>query len=591
MSEIEHLGAAVRKHGVDFRVWAPNAERVSVVGSFNDWRSDANPLERDDGGYWFGHVASASAGDEYRYDIDFNGETFSRVDPHARALTDSKGNAVVTDTRFDWDDDDFTPAPLNELVLYELHIGTFNAENGHGTLRSAIDRLPHLRSLGVNGVTLMPITEFVGDTGWGYDMAHLYAVEASYGGPAAFKEFVKAAHREGIAVMLDMVYNHLGFEDNLLWRFDGWHEGKGGGIYFFQDPERGDTPWGPRPDYSRPQVRDYILGNALMWLDEYRLDGLRVDGTFHMRSASKTETGSYTPLPGGWSLLRELTETIRAKFPKKFVIAEDMREDPVVVRSVAEGGAGFHAQWSDRITHAARMPADRKDLPELVKTFREILEAKYSDDSMQRVIFSESHDNAGKDGRIPDAVNPQDPESEESIRRSLLAAAIVFTAPGVPQVFQGQEVLETRYFDIWNPPPLELSWADKFGGVLRFFQDVIALRRNKNGNTAGLTGPHINVFHQNDDAGVLAWHRYKDGGPGDDVIVVANFSSDTLSSYELALPLRGTWRVLLDSGSAEYDPQKSRRTAERNVAAVFPSGEKIEIAPGPRCVVVLGRDD
>ncbi|HEX6987259.1 MAG TPA: alpha-amylase family glycosyl hydrolase, partial [Planctomycetaceae bacterium] len=218
-----------------FRVWAPHAEAVSVAGTFNGWNPEANPLDREETGCWYGDVPGAKVGDEYRYHLRYRGESLWRIDPRARAVTDSKGNSVVHDPRFDWEGDDFTPEPIERLVLYELHVGTFNAEGGRGTLASAAARLGHLRELGFNGVTLMPVTEFVGDRGWGYDMSHLYAVESSYGGPQALKEFVKAAHREGIAVFLDVVYNHFGVEDNILWRFDGWHRGKYGGIYFYQD--------------------------------------------------------------------------------------------------------------------------------------------------------------------------------------------------------------------------------------------------------------------------------------------------------------------------------------------------------------------
>jgi len=591
LSEQPSFGATPLASGINFLVWAPHAEAVSVVGSFNDWNAAANSLSRDQWGNWSALVPDAKIGDQYRYEILYEGQKLSRLDPYARALTDSKGNSLIIDPCFDWDGDEFQPAPLEELVLYELHISTFRRKNGHGTFASAIERLTHLRSLGVNGITLMPITEFVGERGWGYDMAHLYAVEESYGGPQGLKEFVKAAHREGIAVMLDIVYNHLGFEDNSLWRFDGWHEGDHGGIYFFQDEDRADTPWGARPDFGRPEVRRYILDNVRMWLSEYRLDGLRVDGTFHMRSASKEETSAYSPLPEGWSLLQEMTAMVGADFPGKFIIAEDMREDPILVKPIAEGGGGFHAQWSDRITHASRISAQTAaEEAAMMHTFREILEARYTDDTMQRVIFSESHDNAGKEGRIPDAVNPLDAESAESIRRTLLAAAIMFTAPGVPQIFQGQEVLDTRYFDIWNPPPLDLSRIEKFPGVFQFFCDVIALRGNASGTTAGLSGRGITVFHQNDAAAVLAWHRWKNGGVGDDVLVVANFSNRLHAAHELTPPVEGDWRLVFDSGSPGYD-LPSIRVPTRAASSETPlqSGH-FDVMLRPRALLIYSRE-
>ena len=206
--------------------------------------------------------------------------SLSRIDPYARKVTNSTGNGIIYDPQaFDWGDDTFTIASWNELIIYEMHIGTFHVkEKGHpGTLDSAIEKLPYLRELGINAVEVMPIMEFSGDFSWGYNPSHPFAVESIYGGPDAFKRFVKAAHEHGIAVIVDVVYNHFGPSDLDLWQFDGWSENEKGGIYFYND-RRSSTPWGEtRPDYGRGEVRQYLRDNALMWFEEYHADGLRWD--------------------------------------------------------------------------------------------------------------------------------------------------------------------------------------------------------------------------------------------------------------------------------------------------------------------------
>ena len=203
----------------------------------------------------------------------------------------------------------------DELVIYEMHIGTFGASaDRRGTFDSARRRLRYLEHLGVSAVQVMPPFEFAGDISWGYNPAHLFAIESSYGGPDAFKEFIREAHSRGIAVIVDVVYNHLGPSDLDLWRFDGWAEGDGGGIYFYND-ERGVTLWGAtRPDYGRGEVRTFLRDSAMTWLEEFHCDGLRFDSTVHIRTVEGYPAlpGSQ-PLPDGWSFLAWITDEIRER--------------------------------------------------------------------------------------------------------------------------------------------------------------------------------------------------------------------------------------------------------------------------------------
>ena len=308
------MGAIVHKGGVAFRVWAPHAQSVIVKGDFNDWSDEATPLVHEENGYWYGDAASAKPGQEYKFVI-INGDLkLDRIDPYAKHVTNSTGNGVIYDvSAFDWQDDHFELPPHNELVIYEMHVGSFfaDADGKPGNFDTAMEKLGHLNRLGVNAIQVMPIAEFSGDYSWGYNPANIFAVESIYGGPDEFKKFVREAHKRGFAVIQDVVYNHFGPSDLDLWRFDGWQENEKGGIYFYND-YRAETPWGStRPDYGREEVRRFIHDNAIMWLDEYHVDGLRYDSTLYIRTIDGNEAND---LPQAWALLQQINGDIRARF-------------------------------------------------------------------------------------------------------------------------------------------------------------------------------------------------------------------------------------------------------------------------------------
>src|ERR1035437_1909524 len=295
------MGALPHSDGVTFRVWAPHAQAVSVAGTFNDWAQEGISLARDPvgggaraaqarwSGTWSADVPGVTAGAEYRYLLQTAAGALSRIDPYVRQVTSSIGNAVVYDAdAFDWGDDPFEMPSWNDIVIYEMHIGTFAATTGTpGDFDRAIRRMPYLRDLGIGAIQVMPPFEYAGNVSWGYNPAHIFAIESSYGGPDAFKRFVRAAHEHAIAVIVDVVYNHLGPSDLDLWRFDGWAEGEWGGIYFYNH-ERAVTPWGnTRPDYGRGEVRAFLRDSALSWLEEFRADGLRFDSTLYIRTVDE----------------------------------------------------------------------------------------------------------------------------------------------------------------------------------------------------------------------------------------------------------------------------------------------------------------
>jgi 1,4-alpha-glucan branching enzyme len=552
------MGATPYGGGTTFRVWAPHAMAVFVSGPFDGWAQTATPLARDDGGEadtWSADVPDVGPGMEYRFTIrSEGGEDLSRVDPYARQVTNSVGNAVVYDpTAFDWGDDAMTMPGWDELVIYELHVGTFAASTDRrGDFDRAARRLPYLRDLGISAVQVMPPFEFAGDISWGYNPAHLFAIESTYGGPDAFKRFIRAAHEHGIAVIVDVVYNHLGPSDLDLWRFDGWSEGDGGGIYVYQD-ERAVTPWGAtRPDFGRGEVRTFLRDSALTWLEEFRCDGLRFDSTLYIRTVDGDPGDPSTAIADGWSFLAWINDEIRARQPWKLTIAEDLQDDPALVTPTAEGGAGFGAQWDGgfvRRVRAALTASDdaQRSIPDLVAA----IDGGGRGPAASRVIYTESHDDvANGDVRVPEAISPGDAASWFAKKRATLGSALVLTAPGIPMLFQGQELLEDRWFD--DTVALDWSKAGIHGGILRLHRDLIALRRGGNGLTRGLRGDGFAVLRADDDAKLLAFHRWHEGGSGDDVVVIANLTHEAVRDVRLGLPAPGRWRVRLNADSQAY---------------------------------------
>ena len=552
-AEIKGKGANPHADGVVFRVWAPYAQRVSIIGSFNNWSGDAHPMQAEENGNWSTDVPEARVGDQYKFVLNTEAGEFKRIDPNAREVTNSVGNAVVHDPNFDWAGDDFHLAPWNELVLYELHVGTFNDEQRGAAAPAGFDsiaaRLAHLKKLGINALQVMPVAEFAADRSWGYNPSHIFAVETAYGGPAAFKGFIKRTHEHGIAVILDVVYNHFGPSDLDLWQFDGWSENGHGGIYFYND-DRANTPWGDtRPDYGRGEVRQYILDNAAMWLEEYHVDGLRFDGTVYIRTPHGP--GS-VDLPDGWSLLQAINTLVAQKYPGRITIAEDLQNNAWLTHDVGVGGAGFGAQWDSNFVHPIRQAIiTPQDEQRSLAAIRDALCYRYNDDAFERVIYSESHDEvASGKARVPQEVNPQDPQGWHAQKRSTLAAAMVFTAPGIPMIFQGQEFLEGGWFR--DTVPLDWDQSEEFRGIVRLYRDLIGLRLNHDGFTRGLCGQFTQVYHLNDERKVIAFQRWDKGGPADDVVVVANFSHEPQDDYVIGFPAAGTWKLRFNSDWQGY---------------------------------------
>lgn len=438
----------------DFAVWAPHRERVRLrlYGADGSRRAVDTPLRRDDDGWWRVRVEGAGHGTEYAYLLDQD----PRPLPDPRSLRQPHGvhgpSRVHRHSAFAWTDGAWTGRSLAGAVVYELHVGTFTPE---GTLTAALARLDHLVDLGVTHVQLMPVNAFDGTHGWGYDGVLWAAVHEPYGGPDALKAFVDACHGRGLAVLLDVVYNHLGPSGAYLPLF---------GPYF-----RGENAWGPSLNLDGPDsdpVRRMVIDNALDWLRHHHLDGLRLDAVHALRDERATP------------LLAELSaevEALAAALGRPLsLIAESDRNDPRTVLPRAAGGLGMTAQWSDDLHHALHVAltgethgyyadfADPRALPTTLtrvfwhagtySSFRGRTHGAPVDTTRvsgaRFLAYLSTHDQIGNRARGDRMGERVSPELLEC------GAALVLCSPHTPMVFMGEEWAAT------TPWPFFASFAD-----------------------------------------------------------------------------------------------------------------------------------
>lgn len=592
------MGTILLAGGVAFRVWAPFASKVFVAGAFNQWSTTANPFASEGNGYWSVEVPGANIGDEYQFVIRHGEQPLIwHKNPYASEVVNSSGNAIIHDPNFDWTDDHFTMPPWNELLVYEMHVGTFNDVPGHGpgTFDDIVPKLPYLKDLGINAIEIMPISEFPMDNSWGYNPSQPFSVESAVGGPQGLYKFVKAAHTHGMAVFLDVVYNHVGPGDLDLWRFDGWFDANhNGGIYIY-DNARAHTAWGDtRPDYGRSEVRQYLRDNVLFWLNKYRLDGLRFDSVVNIRNRNGQNNDPEGDLSDGWGLLQWINNEIRAHQPWKITIAEDLQNNEWITKDTGANGAGFGTQWDAGFVHPVRRAIiATNDTDRDMVAIRDALYHRYNSEAMQRVIYTESHDEvANGSSRVPEEIWPGNAKSWYSRKRSTLGAALVFTAPGIPMIFQGQEFLEDRYFK----DTVALDWTKRqtFHGINLLYRDLIRLRRNWFNQTKGLRGQHIHVHHVNNRDKVIAFHRWENGGPGDDTVIVVNFADRRYDSYTIGMPRVGRWSVRFNSDWQGYSADFSNHLGYDTMAGGDPMDNmpfQANVGIGPYSVLILSQNN
>jgi len=291
---------------------------------------------------------------------------------------------------------------------------------------------------------------------------------------------------------------------------------------------------------------------------------LRWDSTVNIRAFNN----GHDTIADGGQLLRNANNDYRntnPKQPNKISIAEDLQGLAAIVQPANQGGFGFNSQWDDSLFSALRLavvaPSDEE---RNVAAIESSIERDNGGGAFGRVIYSENHDKVGHpndlaDGkpqiRLPTLIDETDHRSVFAKKRSTLAAAVVLTSPGIPMIFQGQEMLDDRAFDFFKATPVDWNRTTQFKGIVAMYRDLIALRRNLSGKTGGLNGEHVNVFHVDDQGKTLAYHRFGNGGAGDDVVVVVNLANRDLHPLNIGLPRGGKWIVRFNSGASVYDPE------------------------------------
>ena len=550
--------------GVLFAVWAPNAERVSVAGDFNGWNGLCHPLRRR-GHVWELFVPGAAPGARYQFEIRVRetGEVLRKSDPYGRCFERRPAVcSVVTDSvAYSWRDEswmarrrrqNWSQAPLS---VYEVHLGSWQRA-GDGDYLSYRELAPRLvayvGSLGFTHIELMPITEHPLDASWGYQTTGYFAPTSRHGTVTDFRWFVDYCHQAGIGVILDWVPGHFPKDAHGLARFDGTH------LYEYEDPTRREhRGWGTLVfNYGRNQVKNFLLASACFWLEEYHLDGLRVDAVASMLYLDYArESGEWAPNPFGGNenleaitFVRELNEIVHRRYPDVLMIAEESTAWPLVTSSTWMGGLGFGMKWNmgwmhDILEYLALDPALRRHHQELLTfgllyAFNEKFTLPLSHDEVV-------HGKGSLLGKMPG-------DRHQRFANLRLLYVYMWTYPGKKLLFMGNELAHEREWDFASQLDWELLGQPEHRGIH-------ALVRDLNGLYRSLPCLHAHEFAQegfewldcHDPArSVIVYLRRC--GDARIAVVVFNFAATPRAGYRVGVPLAGVYREALNSDAFRY---------------------------------------
>jgi 1,4-alpha-glucan branching enzyme len=581
------MGTSLIAEGATFRVWAPHARSVHVLGDFNNGqRNDASLLTRDEHGHWRGFVPGVHDRDRYLFYVVGEGSEGPKRDPYARELeTPFPSQCIVRRTDFPWHEGAYHTPSFQDFVIYQLHVGTFftpNLPRRGGTFLDVARKVPHLAELAVSALQLLPIQEFQTQFSLGYngtdyfspemdfavadaDLApyaaelnrlldakglRRYAPEDLRGEMNQLKALVDLCHLHRLAVLLDVVYNHAGgdFGDQSLYFFDRQlsQGGDQNSLYFTARGHAGGLVF----DFAKPEVRDFLIQNAKFFLDEYRVDGFRYD---------QVSVIDHDGAPYGWRFCQDLTSTVRHHRPSALEKAEYWSVNPYVVKAPPEGG-GFDTTLTDALRVALRNVIGNASAPdERPLDMTGLARGLWPDGFAEHWRFVQGPENhdivyAGRELRIARLGDPGHPRSWFGRSRARVAAGISLTAPGIPMLFMGQEFLEDKP---WSDNfalhgDLLLHWAgidqaDKqMVDHLRFTRELLNLRWRH----PGLRGQGFRVVHVHDQNRVLAFQRWVEG-EGHDVMVVAHLATFNRFDYRIGFPGGGEWREIFNSDAYE----------------------------------------
>jgi len=590
--------------GATFRTWAPRASAVYLNGTFGGTQyttqTDDLLLSKDATGYWTGFMQNAQEGDLYHFWVTGAGSSGYKRDPYARQLaTDAPfptcSCIIRSGTGYPWHDASFVTPDFSNMIVYQLHIGTYAITQPGiaSTYLDMIGKIPYLVALGINVLQPLPVDEVETDPSLGYDGADYFSPDFPYvvtdpsaltqylvtingllqakslsplalndivSGPAQLKALVDLCHVYGIAVAFDVVYNHAGGfnpnnrpDDQCIYFFDRAVTGNNNNSLYFTDQDRGTG--GLSFALWNNDVRQFIINNASYYIQELHADGFRYDEISDLISMNGDS---------GWSFCCNLTNTLRYIQPRLLQNAEFWpgevgnypKSSQSIVTAVADGGAGFDVLQHDGLRSAVRTAVQAASYgQQSAINFDSIAGALYPGGfahAWQTVPCVENHDivKVNTDQRIPFLADSADRRSWYARSRSRFATGILLTAPGIPQLFMGQEFLEDKQWS-WDPTASDnlLYWDGLNSGTdvamvnhLRFTQDLIRLRWNH----PALRGDNVNPFHVHDANRVLAFHRWLEG-TGQDVVVVATLSETTWYNYNVGFPGPGAWAEVFNS--------------------------------------------
>ncbi len=590
--------------GTTFRVWAPRATSVYLNGTFGGvaqtGQTDELLMSNDGTGYWSGFWTQAQEGDLYHFWVNGTGSSGYKRDPYARQLANDApfptcSCIVRAGTAYPWHDASFVTPDYTNMIIYQLHIGTYAITQPGiaSTFLDIIGKIPYLVALGINVLQPLPVDEVETDPSLGYDGADYFSPDFPYvvtdpaalaqylttingllqakglsplalndivSGAAQLKAMVDLCHVYGIAVAFDVVYNHAGgfspngqSDDQCLYYFDRVPDvGNQNDSLYFTEQDRGTG--GLSFALWNNDVRQFIINNAKYYIGEFHADGFRYDEISDLISMN---------CDSGWSFCCDLTSTLRFIQPRLLQNAEFWpgevgnypKSPQSIVTPVASGGAGFDTLQHDGLRSAVRGAVLSASFgAQSAVNFDSIAGALYPSGyahAWQTVPCVENHDivKVGCDQRIPYLADSADRRSWYARSRSRFANGILLTAPGIPQIFMGQEFLEDKQWS-WDPKSSNLLyWAGLVAGTdvamvnhLRFTQDLIRLRWNY----AALRGDNVNPFHVSDQNRVIAFQRWLDG-TGQDVVVVGTLSDTTWYNYSVGFPGSGPWAEVFNS--------------------------------------------
>ncbi len=560
-----HLVVADGVAGTRFAVWAPEAERVSVVGGFNEWDGRRHPMRcRGSSGVWELFVPGLGAGELYKYEIRnrWSGELLLKSDPFARLteLRPSTASAVAPPSKHAWGDEDWLAQRVGEgwlhrpLSVYEVHLGSWRrrADGAFLNYREIADQLaPWVAELGFTHVELLPITEHPLDESWGYQPAGYFAPTRRFGEPDDLRYFVDRLHQSGIGVILDWVPGHFPKDAHGLARFDG------SALFEYADTRKGEhVEWGTLVfNYDRNEVRSFLYSSALYWLKEFHFDGLRVDAVASMLYLDYSrKPGEWTPNVYGGNenieavqFLRRLNELTHAEAPGSITIAEESTAWPAVSRPTHHGGLGFSMKWNmgwmhDTLKYMAHDPVHRRFHHNLL-TFGPIYAFT------ENFVLPLSHDEVvhGKRsllGRMP---------GDEWQRFANLRLLFTFqwTYPGKKLLFMGGELAQPGEWDHRGALPWHLLQEPAHGGVRRLVADLNRLYRERGQLHRHDFEPRGFYWLRWDDAdnSILTFVRRDDES---ELVVALNFTPVPRDGYRVGVPRAGRWREILNSDSRFY---------------------------------------